>query len=59
MIRNTIQEAVKTEIQKDRDWQRKINMSEYLASEQGRLLGIEVLRYILGPEESGHLPTII
>ena len=48
MIRHTIQEAVKTEIQKDRDWQRKINMSNYLASEQGRLLGIELLRSLLG-----------
>jgi hypothetical protein len=59
MIRNTIQEAVKTEIQKDRDWQRKISMSNYLASEQGRLLGIEHLRSLLGPEEIGNLPTII
>jgi hypothetical protein len=59
MIRKTIQEAVKTEIQKDRDWLRKITMSNYLASEQGRLFGIELLRYILGPEEIGNLPTII
>jgi hypothetical protein len=59
MIRNTIQEAVKTEIQKDRDWQRKINMSEYFASEQSRLLCIELLRNLLGPKEVGNLATII
>jgi hypothetical protein len=37
MIRNTIQEAVKTELQKDREWLRKINLSEYMAAEQARL----------------------
>jgi hypothetical protein len=47
MIRNTIQEAVKTELQKDRDWLRKINMSQYLASEQARLHTIDLLRLFL------------
>jgi predicted amidophosphoribosyltransferase len=47
MIRHTIQEAVKTELQKDREWLRKINMSEYLAAEQGRLLVIDFLRAFL------------
>jgi predicted amidophosphoribosyltransferase len=47
MIRNTIQEAVKTELQKDREWLRKINLSEYLAAEQGRLLVIDFLRAFL------------
>jgi hypothetical protein len=47
MIRNTIQEAVKAELQKDRDWLRKINMSQYLASEQARLHTIDLLRLFL------------
>jgi hypothetical protein len=51
MIRNTIQEAVKTELQKDREWLRKINLSEYLAAEQGRLLVIDFLRAFLPEDE--------
>jgi hypothetical protein len=47
MIRNTIQEAVKAELQKDRDWLRKITMSQYLASEQSRLHVIDLLRLFL------------
>jgi hypothetical protein len=47
MIRQTIQEAVKTELQKDRDWLRKINLSEYLAAEQARLHIIDVHRLLL------------
>jgi hypothetical protein len=47
MIRNTIQDAVRTELQKDRDWLRKINLSEYLAAEQARLHAIDVHRLIL------------
>jgi hypothetical protein len=59
MIRQTIQEAVKTELQKDREWLRKINMSEYLAAEQARLLGINLHRLILGEDQVGALPDII
>jgi hypothetical protein len=47
MIRNTIQEAVKTELRKDREWLRKINLSEYLAAEQGRLHTIAIHRLLL------------
>jgi hypothetical protein len=47
MIRNTIQEAVKTELQKDREWLRKINLSEYLAAEQARLHAIAIHRLLL------------
>jgi predicted amidophosphoribosyltransferase len=47
MIQRTIQAAVKIELQKDRDWLRKINMSEYLAAEQARLLVIDFLRVFL------------
>jgi hypothetical protein len=47
MIRHTIQEAVKTELQKDREWLRKINLSEYLAAEQGRLHAIATHRLLL------------
>jgi hypothetical protein len=47
MIRNTIQEAVKAELQKDRDWLRKITLSQYLASEQSRLHVIDLLRLFL------------
>jgi hypothetical protein len=47
MIRNTIQEAVKTELQKDREWLRNINLSEYLAAEQGRLHAIATHRLLL------------
>jgi len=44
MIRNTIQEAVKTELRKDRAWLRKINLSTYLASEQTRLHTVDLHR---------------
>jgi hypothetical protein len=47
MIRNTIQDAVRVELSKDREWLRKINMSEYLAAEQARLLVIDFLRVFL------------
>ena len=47
MIRNTIQEAVKTELQKDREWLRKINLSEYLAAEQARLHAIDLHRLLI------------
>jgi hypothetical protein len=47
MIRNTIQEAVKTELRKDREWLRKINLSEYLAAEQARLHTIAIHRLLL------------
>jgi hypothetical protein len=51
MIRHTIQEAVKTELQKDRDWLRKINVSEYLAAEQARLHAIDLHRLLLPPDQ--------
>jgi hypothetical protein len=51
MIRNTIQEAVKTELQKDREWLRKINLSEYLAAEQGRLHAIDLHRLLIPPDQ--------
>jgi hypothetical protein len=51
MIRHTIQEAVKTELQKDRQWLRKINLSEYLASEQARLHAIDLHRLLMPPDE--------
>jgi hypothetical protein len=51
MIRNTIQEAVKTELQKDREWLRKINLSEYLAAEQARLHTIDLHRLLLPESE--------
>jgi hypothetical protein len=47
LIRNTIQEAVKTELQKDRECLRKINLSEYLAAEQARLHIIDLHRSLL------------
>jgi hypothetical protein len=51
MIRQTIQETVKTELQKDRAWLRKINLSEFLASEQARLHAIDVHRLLIPPNE--------
>jgi hypothetical protein len=51
MIRNTIQEAVKTELQKDREWLRKINLSEYLAAEQARLHAIDLHRLFIPPDQ--------
>jgi hypothetical protein len=51
MIRHTIQEAVKTELQKDRQWLRKINLSEYLAAEQARLHAIDLHRLLMPPDE--------
>jgi hypothetical protein len=51
MIRNTIQEAVRTELQKDRAWLRKINLSEYLAAEQGRLHAIDLHRLLIPPDQ--------
>jgi hypothetical protein len=57
MIRNTIQEAVKTELQKDREWLRKINLSEYLAAEQARLHTIDLHRLLL-PEGEDINPKI-
>ena len=51
MIRNTIQDAVKTELQKDREWLRKINLSNYLAAEQARLHTIDLHRLLLPPDE--------
>lgn len=47
MIRNVIQEAVRTELQKDREWLRKINLSEYLAAEQTRLHVVDLHRLLL------------
>jgi hypothetical protein len=51
MIRQTIQEAVKTELQKDRAWLRKINLSQYLAAEQGRLHAIDTHRLLIPPDQ--------
>jgi hypothetical protein len=51
MIRQTIQEAVRTELQKDRDWLRKINLSEYLAAEQARLHAIDLHRLFIPPDQ--------
>jgi hypothetical protein len=51
MIRNTIQDAVRTELQKDREWLRKINLSEYLAAEQARLHAIDLHRLLIPPDE--------
>jgi hypothetical protein len=51
MIRHTIQEAVKTELQKDREWLRKINLSEYLAAEQARLHAIDIHRLLIPPDQ--------
>jgi hypothetical protein len=51
MIRQTIQEAVKTELQKDREWLRKINLSEYLAAEQARLHAIDLHRLLMPPDQ--------
>jgi hypothetical protein len=51
MIRNTIQEAVKTELQKDREWLRKINLIEYLAAEQARLHTIDLHRLFIPPDQ--------
>jgi hypothetical protein len=47
MIRNTIQEAVRTELQKDRAWLRKITLSTFLAAEQSRLHGVDLQRSFL------------
>jgi hypothetical protein len=47
MIRQTIQDAVRTELQKDREWFRKINLSEYSAAEQARLHAIATHRLLL------------
>lgn len=51
MIRNTIQDAVKTELQKDRDWLRKINLSIYSAAEQARLHVIDIHRLLIPPDQ--------
>jgi hypothetical protein len=51
MIRNTIQEAVKTELQKDREWLRKINLIEYSAAEQARLHAIDLHRLFIPPDQ--------
>jgi hypothetical protein len=51
MIRNTIQEAIKTELQKDREWLRQINLIEYMVGEQGRLTAIDILRLLLPPNQ--------
>jgi hypothetical protein len=51
MIRQTIQEAVRAELRKDRAWQRKITLSNYLASEQTRLHVIGLQRSLLPPGE--------
>jgi hypothetical protein len=51
MIRNTIQDAVRTELQKDRAWWRKINYSNYLAAEQARLHAIDLHRLFIPPEQ--------
>jgi hypothetical protein len=47
MIRNTIQEAVKTELRKDREWVRKITYSNYLAAEQARLHAVDLHRLFI------------
>ena len=47
MIRNTIQEAVRIELQKGREWLRKITLSTFLASEQSRLHGVDLQRSFL------------
>jgi hypothetical protein len=51
MIRHTIQEAVKTELQKDREWLRQINLIEYLAAEQARLHAIDLHRLFIPPDQ--------
>jgi hypothetical protein len=51
MIHNTIQEAVRTELQKDRAWLRNINVSEYLAAEQARLHAIDLHRLFIPPDQ--------
>jgi hypothetical protein len=51
MIRHTIRDAVKTEVQKDREWLRKINLSIYLAAEQARLHAIDLHRLLIPPDE--------
>jgi hypothetical protein len=51
MIRNTIQEAVRTELQKGREWLRKISLSNFLAAEQARLHAIDVHRLLIPPKE--------
>jgi hypothetical protein len=47
MIRNTIQEAVKTELQKGRAWLRNITLSTYLAAERTRLHTVDLHRVSL------------
>jgi hypothetical protein len=51
MIRNTIQEAVRTELRKDREWLRKINLSEFLAADQARLHAIDLHRLFIPPDQ--------
>jgi hypothetical protein len=51
MIRNTIQEAVRTELQKGREWLRNISLSNFLASEQARLHAIDLHRLFIPPNE--------
>jgi hypothetical protein len=47
MIQQTVAKAVQTEMYKHGNWLAKLALSGYLAAEQGRILQIEHLRYVL------------
>jgi hypothetical protein len=59
MIRQTIQETVRAELQRYTNRMGKLTFAGYLAAEQGRLMEIENLRYSLGQEDIDSLPKKI
>jgi hypothetical protein len=59
MIRQTIQETVRQELQAYTNRMGKLNFAGYLAGEQGRLLVIDHLRSTLAPKDIGNLPQMI
>jgi hypothetical protein len=59
MIRQTIQEAVRQELQIYTNRMGKLNFNAYLSAEQGRLLQIEDMRVHLGTEHIGKLTQMI
>jgi len=59
MIRQTIQETVRQEFQAYTSRMGKLTFASYLAAEQGRLQGIEYLRYNLDQKDIGNLPQKI
>jgi hypothetical protein len=59
MIRQTIQETVRAELQRYTNRMGKLTFAGYLAAEQGRLMAIDNLRYSLEQNDIDNLPKKI